>query len=139
MDFIDFPNDNITANCQQHQRKVIQSFKQPLLFLNMPTMSQKDQRDKASRSFDLGSIDALPSMDLASGIFEAPDAIQLEGPSVESQPISVTGEPLDKQVAAPSTAPSKVEKSRSEAQEAIKKGGRIRKPKDTAGASAMIL
>ncbi|KAI1460426.1 hypothetical protein F4805DRAFT_454849 [Annulohypoxylon moriforme] len=43
----------------------------------MAFSEQKDQSKagKGLRGFDLGSIDALPNVDLASGLFEAPGAI----------------------------------------------------------------
>ncbi|KAI1209382.1 uncharacterized protein F4807DRAFT_426522 [Annulohypoxylon truncatum] len=47
----------------------------------MTTSGQKDQNKsgKGMRGFDLGSVDALPNVDLASGIFEAPGAISEPG------------------------------------------------------------
>lgn len=39
----------------------------------MASSEQKDQ-NKAGKSFDTGSTNALPTADLASGIFEAPSA-----------------------------------------------------------------
>lgn len=42
----------------------------------MAPSEQKDLKTgKGSRGFDLGSIDALPNVDLAGGIFEAPGVI----------------------------------------------------------------
>lgn len=41
---------------------------------NMAAAGQKDQ-NKAGKNFDTGSTNALPNVDLASGIFEAPGAI----------------------------------------------------------------
>lgn len=47
--------------------------------MNMSGSSQKDQ-SKAGKSFDTGSTNALPSVDLASGIFEAHSATVRELP-----------------------------------------------------------
>lgn len=47
--------------------------------MNMSGSSQKDQ-SKVGKSFDTGSANALPSVDLASGIFEAHSATVRELP-----------------------------------------------------------
>ncbi|KAI1650405.1 uncharacterized protein F4817DRAFT_260729 [Daldinia loculata] len=102
----------------------------------MAAAGQKDQ-NKAGKNFDTGSTNALPNVDLASGIFEAPGAIQPEAQM--TKPVSVTGGPLDKQASGRSTA-GEEQKSTSGTQEAVNSDGSIsRKPKDTAGAGAMIL
>ncbi|KAI2783383.1 hypothetical protein F4815DRAFT_503359 [Daldinia loculata] len=93
-------------------------------------------RIKPARTFDTGSTNALPNVDLASGIFEAPSAIQPEAQMTES--VSVTGGPLDKQASGRSTA-GEEQKSTSRTQEVNSDGSISRKPKDTAGAGAMIL
>ncbi|KAI8962226.1 hypothetical protein F5Y11DRAFT_323282 [Daldinia sp. FL1419] len=98
--------------------------------------SRKDQ-GKAGKNFDTGSTNALPSNDLASGIFEAPSAVQPE--AQVTKPVSVTGGPLDKQASGGSTA-GEDQNSTGGTQEAVGSDGSIsRKPKDTAGAGAMIL
>ncbi|KAI1254293.1 hypothetical protein MGN70_004690 [Eutypa lata] len=129
----------------------------------MSGSSQKDQ-SKVGKSFDTGSTNALPSVDLASGIFEAHSATQ---PAAQpSKPALVTGGPLDKQAAVctvdsivshddvivmstwltdmrqadNSTSNSRVQDSSNEVQEMVNSDGSIsRKPKDTDGAGAMIL
>ncbi|KAI1658316.1 hypothetical protein F4813DRAFT_395721 [Daldinia decipiens] len=104
----------------------------------MAAAGQKDQ-NKAGKNFDMGSMNALPNVDLASGIFEAPGAIQPEAQM--TKPVSVTGGPLDKLASGGSTAGEK-QKSTSRTQEVVgsdKSWSIGRKLKDTAGASAMIL
>ncbi|KAI2620684.1 hypothetical protein GGS26DRAFT_594784 [Hypomontagnella submonticulosa] len=97
----------------------------------MASSEQKDQ-NKAGKSFDTGSTNALPTADLASGIFEAPTQV--------SQPVSVSGGPLDKQAAGERSTTSEKTKSPEGAQEVVNSDGSISsKPKDTAGAGAMIL
>ncbi|KAI0152082.1 hypothetical protein F4776DRAFT_600074 [Hypoxylon sp. NC0597] len=105
----------------------------------MATHGQKDQ-NKASKSFDTGSTNAMPTIDLASGIIEAPSAIQPEAQA--SKPASATGGPLDKQAAAVTGkgTDGDSKKSEGETREVINRDGSVsRKPKDTAGAGAMIL
>ncbi|KAI0006963.1 hypothetical protein F4779DRAFT_620038 [Xylariaceae sp. FL0662B] len=105
--------------------------------MNMSGSKQKDQ-SKVGKSFDTGSINALPSADLASGIFEAPSAIRSE--AQPSKPSSVTGGPLDKQAATGRSTSSRAQESSSETEEVVNSDGSIsRRPKDTAGAGAMIL
>ncbi|KAI1467581.1 uncharacterized protein F4812DRAFT_459688 [Daldinia caldariorum] len=41
----------------------------------MASTEQNDQT-KASKSFEMGAMSALPNVDLSSGIFEAPGAIE---------------------------------------------------------------
>ncbi|KAI1373701.1 hypothetical protein F4677DRAFT_428910 [Hypoxylon crocopeplum] len=102
---------------------------------SMTNPEQKHQT-KAGKSFDTGSTNALPSVDLASGIFEAPSAVQPE--AQPAKPVS-TGGPLDKQAATGSPTGG-TQKSEGEMQEVVNSDGSIsRKPKDTAGAGAMIL
>ncbi|KAI0841152.1 hypothetical protein F5Y06DRAFT_308071 [Hypoxylon sp. FL0890] len=97
---------------------------------------QKDQ-NKAGKSFDTGSTHALPSTDLASGIFEAPSAIQPEAQA--SKPVQATGGPLDKQAASITGRKSddQSKKSEGETQQVVNSDGSVsHKPKDTAGAGA---
>ncbi|KAI0852836.1 hypothetical protein F5Y00DRAFT_258092 [Daldinia vernicosa] len=102
----------------------------------MATTGQKDQ-NKAAEYFDTGSTNALPNVDLASGIYEAPSPIEPEAQVTE--PVSVTGGPLDKQESGGSTA-GEEQKSESETEEVVDGDGNVsRKPKDTAGASSMVL
>ncbi|KAI1442025.1 hypothetical protein F5Y02DRAFT_270795 [Annulohypoxylon stygium] len=83
----------------------------------MAPSEQKDLKTgKGSRGFDLGSIDALPNVDLAGGIFEAPGVI--------SEP----------RIRKSSTGDSKKSGGGSGGG-----GGTERRLKDTAGAGAMIL
>ncbi|KAI1386797.1 uncharacterized protein F4822DRAFT_326585 [Hypoxylon trugodes] len=101
----------------------------------MAASENKDQ-NKAGKSFDTGSTNALPTVDLASGIFEAPSGVQPE--AQPRQPVSVAGGPLDKQATVGGRNEAK--KSADEVQEVVNSDGSIsRKPKDTAGAGAMIL
>ncbi|KAI1417070.1 hypothetical protein F5Y13DRAFT_185903 [Hypoxylon sp. FL1857] len=105
----------------------------------MATPGQKDQ-NKAGKTFDTGSTNALPTVDLGSGIFEAPSAVQPEAQA--SNPVSAKGGPLDKQAAAVAGRDSGGEskKPQGETQEVVNRDGSVsHKPKDTAGAGAMIL
>ncbi|OTB15938.1 hypothetical protein K445DRAFT_300745 [Daldinia sp. EC12] len=98
--------------------------------------AEKDQ-NKAGKNFDTGSTNALANVDLASGIFEAPSAVQPE--AQVTKPVSLGGGPLDKQASGGSTAGGE-QKSAGGTQEVVNSDGSIsRKPKDTAGAGAMIL
>ncbi|KAI1800068.1 hypothetical protein F4811DRAFT_557156 [Daldinia bambusicola] len=102
----------------------------------MASTGQKDQT-KAGKSFDTGSTSALPNVDLSSGMFEAPSAVQPE--AQVTKPVSLSGGPLDKQASGESITGGE-KKSTSETQETVNSDGSIsRKPKDTAGAGAMIL
>ncbi|OTA93559.1 hypothetical protein M434DRAFT_385528 [Hypoxylon sp. CO27-5] len=105
----------------------------------MAAPGQKDQ-NKAGKSFDTGSTNAMPTVDLASGIIEAPGAIQPEAQA--SKPVSATGGPLDKQASAATGKGTDggSKRAEGEAQEVINSDGSVsHKPKDTAGAGAMIL
>ncbi|KAI1099393.1 hypothetical protein F4804DRAFT_337302 [Jackrogersella minutella] len=105
----------------------------------MSTSKQKDQ-SKAGKSFDVGSINALPNVEFSSGIFEAPGIIQPEVQVKQSRKPS--GGQLDK-LAATSAGKTNTGQSKTSTDETHKvissDGSIVRKPKDTAGAGAMIL
>ncbi|KAI1501425.1 hypothetical protein F5X99DRAFT_382432 [Biscogniauxia marginata] len=84
---------------------------------------------EADASFDKGASSAMSNTEFSSSIYESPNSIQSNHNTTRTtQPTSLAGELISNQDVVGSGTAGKAQESQSS-----------RKPKDTAGASAMIL
>ncbi|KAI1073907.1 hypothetical protein F5B20DRAFT_586802 [Whalleya microplaca] len=103
----------------------------------MPSSTQNNRSASidAIKSFNNGSVSAMPTTDLASGIYEAAAGIygapERPAPKKSQPEVKTSGGPLDRLATSGNGQ---------EMEQKIGQDGSVRKkPKDTAGAGAMIL